>query len=241
VTTDLYSGVEVGQTTANVTPLTQLVIANALGTDPATVFTAGLSTTDAAKLSSTALSTAVSNVQTVLTSYGVDLTGVDPLKATLNAATENATGNTLDQKIDGLMSALKSAGVTLTTVTTVVKDNTKTASTLTSDLATAAPNLTSSGLNSCPVARSGSYFYASPGDTTLNKVTINFAAVIRLSTDKHWPLCKAGMSPIPATSLSPRSTGRPVRTRSHSAVAYLFMSGCRLQVSRHSDSMEPQR
>lgn len=176
VTTDLYSAVEAGQTTANITPLTQLVIANALGSDPATVFAAGLSNSNVSNLSSTSLSTAVGKVQTVLTSYGVDLTGVDPLKATLIAATENAAGNALDQKIDGLMVALKSAGVTLATVTNVVKDSTKSASTLTTDLGTAAPNLTTSSLNNCPVARSGSYFYAAPGDTTLNKVVINFAA-----------------------------------------------------------------
>lgn len=176
VTTDLYSAVEAGQTTANITPLTQLVVANALGTDPATVFTAGLSNGNASNLSSTALGTAVTKVQTVLSSYGVDLTGVDPLKATLTAATENATGNALDQKIDGLMTALKSAGVSLSTVTDVVKDNTLSASTLQTNLGTAAPNLTTSGLSDCPVARSGSYFYASPGDTALSKVTINFSS-----------------------------------------------------------------
>lgn len=240
VTTDLYSGVEPGQTTANVTPLTQLVIANALGTDPSTVFSAGLSTTDAANLSSTALSTAASKVQTVLTSYGIDLTGVDPLKATLTAATENASGNTLDQKIDGLMSALKSAGVTLTTVTNVVKDNTKTASTLTSDLATAAPNLSSSGLDSCPVARSGSYFYAAPGDTTLNKVTINFSASgssqtidgQTLAPLQGWDVANAGnftVTPVngkPCAYAFTLSGGVPIHVRvSASGVAAFGLNG----------------
>ena len=175
-TTDLYSAVEAGQTTANITPLTQLVIANALGSDPATVFAAGLSNNNVSNLSSTSLTTAVTKVQTVLGNFGVDLTGVDPLKASLTAATENAAGNAMDQKIDGLMAALKTAGKTLGDVSTVVQDNTKTAATLTTDLQTAAPNLTSSSLSNCPVARSGSYFYAAPGDTRLNKVMINFAA-----------------------------------------------------------------
>ncbi len=57
VTTNLYSAIETGQTVANITPLTQMVVAAALGADPATAFTAGVSGSTATNLSSASLRT----------------------------------------------------------------------------------------------------------------------------------------------------------------------------------------
>jgi hypothetical protein len=176
-TTDLFSAIEPGQTLANVTPLTQMVVASALGADPATVFATGVDTSTAGNLSTDRLAAAVTTVQNVASSLGLDLSGIDPLKATLVAATDNTTGNTQDQVIDGLMAALSSAGLNLSNLTDAVKTATDSATAVTT-LQTAATNagttLSTSSLAGCPAARSGGYFYAGPGDTRINKVVLNF-------------------------------------------------------------------
>lgn len=182
-TTDLFSAVEPGQTIANVTPLTQMVVASALGADPATVFNAGTIADNTDKLGTSNLTAAVETVKAVASNLGLDLTNVDPLKATLVAATDNTSGNAQDQAIDGLMAALSGAGLGLSNLTSVMQTTTGTGqasaavSTLSTAAGTAGGTLSTSSLAGCPVARSGGYFYAGPGDTNLNKVVINFDAV----------------------------------------------------------------
>jgi len=198
-TTDLYSAVEVGQTTANITPLTQMVVAAALGVDPATVFAAGVTTSTATSLSPAALSTAVTTVQQVATNLGLTLS-IDPLKATLVAATDNATGNAQDQLIDGLMVALKNSNITVAQLTTAVVNNASSATAAVSAITASADAnapLTTSSLSSCPVARSGGYLYASPGDTALNRIFINFGSA-SMTPPTGW----TGAGTVPTTLAS---------------------------------------
>ncbi len=192
-TSDLYSAVELGQTRANITPLTQMVVASALGANPATVFSAGLNASNTGNLSATSLNTAVTSIQQMGTGLGIDLTGIDPLKTSLVAATDNATGNTQDQKIDGLMLALKNSNVSLATLTSSVVANAGTgagaaSATVTALQAAADVNapLTISSLASCVIARTGGYLYAGPGDTGLNKVFINFSTTSSFVTSADW-------------------------------------------------------
>lgn len=174
----LYSAVEAGSTMANITPLTQLVIANALGGDPATAFATGISSTNATNFSSTALAAAVSNVQTSLTALGIDISTIDPLKATLVAATDANAGNAQDQQIDGLMAALTGANLKIGDLTTILAtaSSTSAASAAVTSFATT-NSISSSTLGSCPVARTGKYVYAAPGDTQLSPVNLNFQAM----------------------------------------------------------------
>lgn len=179
VSTDLYSGIEAGQTVANVTPLTQMVIASALGSDPAAAFSAGVTTATATNLSKTSMDSAVTNVKAVLTGLGLDMTGIDPLKTALVAATDEVSGNLQDQQIDGLMAALKGANIDLSAVTTALVNNPTSATASVTAIKAAADSttpLSTSALASCPVARTGGYWYASPGDMGLHKVVINFDA-----------------------------------------------------------------
>jgi hypothetical protein len=189
VTSDLYSAVDKGQTQANITPLTQMIVASALGANPATVFAAGLNSSNSANLSTTSLASAVSSVQQIAAGLGIDLTGIDPLKTSLVAATDNASGNTQDQTIDGLMLALKNSNISLSTLTTAVVANAgAAASTVTALQAAADVNapLTTASLGSCPVARSGGYLYAGPGDTGLNRAYINFSSQTSAATGAGW-------------------------------------------------------
>lgn len=123
-TTTLRSVAEAGtgsSAVANITPLSELIVARLAGGDAATLFT----TFDAAaqaKLTSTGLSDARTAVATVLTGI-VDLTGVDPIKAELKAANGSNAGNPLDKLLDTLGAALKAAGTSVGAVASAMQAN----------------------------------------------------------------------------------------------------------------------
>jgi len=192
----LYSAAEAGATTANITPLTQLVVANALGSDPATVYAAGISTTTASNLSSTGLATAVTKIQTALAGLGVDISTIDPLKTTLVAATDATSGNAQDRQIDGLMVALSNANLKIGDLTTVIAANTSSAAAATAAVAGFATTngVSTTALASCPSARTGRYVYAKSGNLALNKVFINFDPTNSVVTNDTTPLTVAGMT-----------------------------------------------
>ena len=88
---------------ANVTPLTEIVIAQLTGAVPSALF-ASFSQGSAAVITSEKLAAATTAVLTALeTATGVDVTIADPFKAPLVAATSpTATGNAHDQLLDAL-------------------------------------------------------------------------------------------------------------------------------------------
>lgn len=150
----LHSVVEAGATSANITPATDLVVANALGESPSTAFT-NYSSTQQQKITSTNISTAVTRVQTATAALGssADMTGVDIMKGTLQAATSDTAGNAADQKIDALMAALAAADkkiADLSALLTASTSGTAAASQLTTLVGSAQYSLAS-----CPAARSG--------------------------------------------------------------------------------------
>ena len=100
----------------NVTPLTSLALAQILGADPATVF-ATLSATDLAKLNSTAISAAVSALNTVLASYALPA-GFNPVTTPLTAAAPGQAGNAYDGLLDQFAAANPSLSTLITTAAT---------------------------------------------------------------------------------------------------------------------------
>jgi len=108
--TELHSVAEVGADKANITPVTTLVVANLLGTDPPTAF-ALFDQAVKDKITPTNIQAAVTRVLAVTAAFGTsaDMTGVDVLKGALKAATASSLGDAADQKIDALMAALKGA------------------------------------------------------------------------------------------------------------------------------------
>lgn len=150
----LHSVVEAGATTANISPATDLVVANALGEAPASAFS-NYSSTQQQKITATNITSAVSRVQTATAALGsaADMTGVDIMKGTLQAATSDAAGNTADQKIDALMAALAAADkkiAELSAQLTAATSGSAAASQLTTLVGSA-----QYALASCPAARSG--------------------------------------------------------------------------------------
>ena len=126
--------------TANITPLTQLVVASLAGADPAALF-AGFGSGNAAAVTSTAVAGAQAAVVKTLASAGVDISTLgDLVTGSLTAATATASGNAYDAALDTLQAKLAA---------TVDSDgHAMTLATLTGAVAAASP--------SAPPAASGS-------------------------------------------------------------------------------------
>ncbi|MBX3621014.1 MAG: hypothetical protein KF891_13670 [Rhizobacter sp.] len=107
--------------TANITPLTELLVAQLVGQSPATFMAAADASALAGTVSSTAVSAAQASVVSTLGAAGVDTSALtDIVSGTLVAATGSTTGNAYDQVLDALSAALTTAGTTLADLTTTV-------------------------------------------------------------------------------------------------------------------------
>lgn len=95
---------------ANLTPVSELVVARLAGGDPAAYFGAFNA---AAVPAAAPVQAAVDAVTALLKDAGVDLAGVDVLGGTLVAANGANAGNAFDKALDKLKAALESGGVTL--------------------------------------------------------------------------------------------------------------------------------
>lgn len=151
---ELFSIVESGGTTANITPVTSLVVANTLGDSPETAFSAFNSTVHD-KITAVNISTAVTRVQAATAAMGADadMTGVDIMKGSLAAATDSAGGDATDKKIDALMAALTAADKKISDLTEQLKSAT-TSNAAASGLNTVVGD-SKYALANCPYARSG--------------------------------------------------------------------------------------
>lgn len=104
--------------TANITPVTQLVVASLASADPASYY-AGFSSTLAAVISSTSVAAAQARVVALLKAAGIDLTAiVDLISGPLKPRTPTAPGDAYDQLLDGLATGIANSGTTLAALTT---------------------------------------------------------------------------------------------------------------------------
>ena len=147
--------------TANISPVTHLVVASLTGGDPAAYFT-GFDATAAAGVTDANVTAAVTAVKTTLLAAGVDLGTIDVLAGTLTPATGTTAGNAYDQALDALAAKLATAGTTLTTLTTTVAAASPaappTAPAATTGVASLpADLLLKPAASHCPALRSGSY------------------------------------------------------------------------------------
>lgn len=183
--------------TANITPLTQLVVASLTGTDPAAYF-GSFDAGAAAAVTSTAVSTAQTAVVTTLAAAGIDIGTIgDLLTGTVTPATSSTAGNAYDQALDALAAKLAAtvdssgAALTLATLTTTVAATSTTAPTTTSTSVTAslpADLLLKPAASTCAALRSGSYRVVLPaaGQTLAaqtGKITIDAATLGIIYTD----------------------------------------------------------
>jgi hypothetical protein len=150
----LHSVVEAGANNANITPVTDLVVANTLVESPTTAFT-NYSAVHQQKITAGNISTAVTRVQTATAALGsdADMTGIDIMKGTLQAATADTLGNAADAKIDALMAALAAADKKISELSALLATTNSGAAAAT-QLTTLVGNA-QYALASCPAARSG--------------------------------------------------------------------------------------
>ena len=160
--------------TANITPLTQLVVASLTGTDPASYF-ATFDNSAASAVTSSALSTAQTAVVGTLAAAGIDVSAAavgDLLTGTLTPkSATTTTGNDYDNALEALAAKLAgtvdSSGntMTLATLTATVAATSSAATTTTSTTTTptsSTPSLPADLLlktaaSNCSALRSGTY------------------------------------------------------------------------------------
>ncbi len=170
--------------TANITPVTQLVVASVAGADPATYY-AGFDGTAAAAVTSTTVAAAQTAVVATLKSGGVDLTAVGDVIATpLTPAYTTA--------LAGLASTLTSSGTTLAALTTTVAASSTTTASGT-PATSSTPSLPAdmalrAAASNCSALRSGTYRMVFPksGSTLAEQtglITINAETLATTSTD----------------------------------------------------------
>lgn len=119
---DLYSvAYGSGRTaTANLTPLTQLVVASMAGGTPATFYN-DFGADMAALVTTARVDAALGAVQADLTARGINAAGIgNPVTATLVPAGTTQTVNTYGEVLAGLEASLTNAGTTLAQLTTTV-------------------------------------------------------------------------------------------------------------------------
>ena len=105
---------------ANITPVTQLIVASLAGGDPAAYF-AAFDATAAGAVTTAKVAAAQTEVVAQLKSAGVDFSALgDLITGTLKPASSGIAGNAYDLALDALKSALTTSGLTLADLTSNV-------------------------------------------------------------------------------------------------------------------------
>ena len=107
--------------TVNISPLTELIIAQAAGGSAASLYTL-FDAAAQAKVGAAGLAAASAAVTAALQSV-VSLAGINPIKDVLVAANGNVAGNALDQKLDTLSAALAAAKLTVSDLAAAIVNN----------------------------------------------------------------------------------------------------------------------
>jgi hypothetical protein len=169
--------------TANITPLTQLIVAKLVGKDPAAYFSA-FAASDITALTATAVTATQAAVVDTLKNNGVDASAVgNLLSGNLVAASGGTPGNAMDLVLDALNTKLTTAGVTLAQLTTQVAQTSPSATP--SATVSVPPDLAlRPAAATCAALRSGSYLTFNPhigpvgdnGSASIGKLVIDVVA-----------------------------------------------------------------
>lgn len=109
-TTTLYSVVNSGQAIANITPITQLILANALGTGNDLSTATPTSPAVANKLTAANIAIATTLVTNALTTAGINIPG-NPLTSAFTATTTLPSNDALDNSIDLFLNSIRQAQI----------------------------------------------------------------------------------------------------------------------------------
>ena len=170
-TTVLYSVTSATATStntqvANITPLTQLLVASLTGTEPATFFN-NFGATTASSVTDSAITTAQTAVLTTLSNAGVDVSGLSATSLVSGTLVAGSTTSAYDVALEALAAKLTSSGTTLATLTTTVAATTTASTTTTSTTTSSTASLPAALLlktadSNCSALRSGDFWAFSP-------------------------------------------------------------------------------
>ena len=167
-TTVLYSVTSATATSsntqvANITPLTQLLVANLAGTEPAAFFS-NFSASTASNVTDSAIGAAQTAVLSTLSNAGIDVAGLTSTNLVSGALVAGSSTNAYDVALEALGAKLTSSGTTLATLTTAVVNTAPAAtSTTTANVASLpAALLLKTADNNCSALRSGDYWAITP-------------------------------------------------------------------------------
>jgi hypothetical protein len=195
----LFSFVEKDSTSANINPITQLVVANVLSDDPSTAF-AAFTDSVTSKITTSNIANGMVNVRAATATLGVDgdMSGIDFMKAKMTAATSTVAGDATDKKIDALMATLAAADKKISDLTNQLKTVISA-----SDAAAKMNNLVGNSkysLPNCPYARSGDIWvldmkglqpmgfnldFSDPTNMKLKSLTDNTVSTINAKIDSQ--------------------------------------------------------
>lgn len=168
--------------TADITPVTQLIVASLAGTDPAAYY-AAFDSTAAATITSTKVAAAETAVVAMLKSGGLDLTAVgDVITAPLTPSTSTSAGNTYGLALTHFVEEVCNndpgftCGTNITRLTTTVGDTSHNTATGTPPTPIGTPSLPPDMLlrtpaSNCTALRSGTYrnVFPAAGTTLANQ------------------------------------------------------------------------
>ncbi len=160
-----------GVITANVTPVTEMIVAYLLGALPAEAF----ANFDAGQITPAAVADAAKAIVSALKDAGVDLTGIDPLKDELVPAVNGTGGNAYDKLLDTLGETVTPESLPMV-VNQIAAAGATGGSAGTSALGNAMTAVSSGALQGCPVAVSGRYRFLDYNGA-LQEATIDFKAM----------------------------------------------------------------
>ncbi|WP_313839700.1 hypothetical protein [Cupriavidus sp. SZY C1] len=172
--TTLHSIVEAGAGTtpvANITPLTELVLA-ALVKGDTNAFFAGFDASAQSQLTPANVATALAQISTILSTV-VNLSNTDPIKGQLVAANGANAGNVLDQLLDRLAAQLAKAKTTLPELIAAVSSNAG---------APAIQTILKPASAACAGLRTGDYLGATPVGVATVRIDAATLAVTQLDS-----------------------------------------------------------
>ena len=168
-----HSALNAGATSTviNITPLTELVLALAIG-DPSQVDATFANNTTLPSAVASQLATAKTSLAAALASASISISGIDPVSTALSASTStSAPGDNQDQAIDTVMAHLAANGSGLVELATALTSAVTTAQgqQQADTLLAAAP-----AVSQCPSARPGTYWWVNHNGN-LGTIALNSA------------------------------------------------------------------
>lgn len=213
---------------ANITPLTELMVAQMSGQSPATWFTATTSATVGDSVTTAKLSSAQTAVLAVLTAAGVDTSKAgDFVSGTLVAANGSTAGSDQDKVLDAVASKLTAAGTTLAQLAETVASTSSTSTTTSSTTASAlAPELLLKAASaSCSALRATDYWVVDSGTTGGNSVQKFKISIDAAGKATATPYTSADSSTLSSTSVTLTANGSCRFTTSDGADLVVAPSG----------------